>query len=250
MRKSKKIIFIVLFCLLMICGFILFRKAMEKRVLPERVYSEISMYADSEQKKLFADEKDALYLEAVKLKTIKEFRKEEVDVLMEAVVRANDEEKAEWLQELEEYGVYMLELQQKDDTLGNTYIMLQNPTVFYNAIDQTWTVCSAGEWNEGDWRDIAARKSASFGISYRNITDIYETFVSESFAYLSDGEKENVVETENRSGSTDGFSFVLKNDSFGIFQKKYVGERWYGYCVYDSTWKNFSSYIVSYYDFL
>lgn len=222
----------------------------------DKALNYVSVIVTSEEKQKFAEEMDEKYKIALDNKTIVPLNEEaETFIANEILSAAADEETIG--ASLEQYGIYLLESTINTQRMKD-YFNLSTPHIFYNAAEQTWIVAAWGNWISDEWNhsilsgDVGER--CQFGVYHSEIEGNYDTHVINSLGYIADGTNAESIYTTNRSGflidesmEGQGFYFELQDYTYGIFSKKYVGEKWYGSCTYSASYKEFGGEITAHY---
>lgn len=249
--KMKKIISkIIVVSLILVNSFTLSSMAadIEKQSLN---YNNASIYMSAEDKKGFASRMDALYESTFKSRESYMPEDEEIESLMAEVTCASGNKKAELLDELGKYGVYLYnntnEIQPYSES-GD--VVLNKPSIFYSASANTWTVSCSGNWKNDNWDEQSSSGNIggadAFGVAYTRASN-YNTYVKGSSAYIKDKYSNYMKTTSSRSDGdgSKGFGFRMQDYKEGDYT--YVGYRWYGSCTYDSNFANFSGIATAYY---
>ncbi len=224
----------------------------------DKALNYVSIIVTAEEKQKFSEEMDKKYEVALDKQKIVSPSNEDIEALIaNKILSELSDEEAIFLS-LEKYGIYHLLEADINTKRTKDYLNLSTPHIFYNATNQTWIVAAWGNWNSDEWNhsllsgDMEER--CQFGVYHSEIEGNYDTHVTNSIGYIADSTNIKSTYTTNRSGflideSIDGqgFYFELQDYTYGIFSKKYVGEKWYGSCTYSASYKEFGSEITAYY---
>lgn len=259
--SRKNTIIVVLFVLLFLSIYVNVT-SLRKTIINEKTTKElekelsyVSVVVTSDEKKEFADEKDLQYLtekESGQISKIADGNIEEF-IANEILKSMSDGE----MKTLEKYGIYKLNTSTNNERVDEN-IELSTPYIFYNAVDQTWIVATWGRWITNDWNQAMVRQElgdeCQFGVYHSEIDGSYNAHVTNSVGYITDGTNEQSKYTTSRSGGVvddravgEGFYFEMQDYTYGFFQKKYVGEKWYGSCTYDASYEEFGGEVTSHY---
>lgn len=237
MKRSMVLILVMLFMLFLFSGC----KIQQTAASFQNESYTIRM--DAEGKKAFAQEKDSQFAAM----SPQELSLEEQVKLLEQLVFA-DEDYAEAAEALAEYGIYRYETEPCDmPAVECEDAVLMAPCLLYSPADQTWILCFGGSWVNDNWKDMDSGENDEYGVRYPD--SIYVPLV-DAYFQIADENNQNIVITRNRSSTssscnTDGFQ--LEDNVSGIFNKTYVGYRWFGYCVYDASFAENDAAVTGYY---
>lgn len=210
--------------------------------------SMISIHIDSEDKIEFANKKDAEYSRVLESEKIEKVTPQELMHMIENVIWKVEKEEND-RRILEQYGIYQFDAPEEIVNVCEN-VTLSKPVIFYNASERTWLVGYCGTWKNNQWNKYFRTGNLGdkdvYGIRYENVSGEFCTIVLDTYAYISDEKYTLKEETTNRSSIKDGFSHEFEDYTHGYFKRKYVGYRWYGYCIYDSAWERFGSDVYAY----
>ena len=259
--NSKNTIIIVLFVLLLLTICISFI-SLRKTVINERNAKElekelsfVSVRVTSDEKKTFSDEKELQYLkekENGQISKITDGNNE--DFIANEILKSMPDEE---VKTLEKYGIYKLNTTTNNKKIEED-IELSTPHVFYNAVNQTWIVATWGRWITNNWNHAIVSQDlgdkCQFCVYHSEIDGPYNTHLTNSIGYITDDVNEKSKYTTSRSGGVvddravgEGFYFEMQDYTYGLFQKKYVGEKWYGSCTFDASYEEFGGEVTSHY---
>lgn len=180
-----------------------------------------------------------------------------IDTLLKAAILSiNEEDKINYLQQLESHGIYQYEPKIVQEAKSiNQDLLVIIPHIFYNAYEDNYIIASAITWKNDNWAnnfiigtdDIGTRDC--FGIQFHNTNDNYNSARIDGRVIMSDRNSNKIKETNNfstRNGS-EGFGFELSDSIYYEDSIQYVGYTWYGRAVYDSYFYQYSGDAYTYY---
>ena len=224
-----------------------------------------SVYLSAKDKLAFAKEMDALYAEKLQENDVSFASRDEVSTLLLQAATAIGSGKTAINEKLADYSIYEFNGQ----VLNSSGIVVQSqlndvtvlaPSVYYDARERSWTVTCGGSWKTNDWEinpwTVYGNVGGpdGFGMEFTNVSGTYNSYVSDAYAQINNGEGGSDYEsvtTPNRSDSNGslGFGFQLQDyvtaNSIGC--ESYVGKYWSGYCTYSKDFQNYSCVATGYY---
>ncbi len=205
---------------------------------------------------VFAKKMDEAFKKASEEGRIKAASMEEKHALMAAATFAEtDREKEEIGQELAEYGIYILNATATSQTRSYSGdVSLAAPTIFYEAIDHTWTVTCGGNWLNNNWHEQYFNGDVggmdAFGVGFTNTSNNFTSYVVSAYAQMTDSSNREIKSTSNRDygDSASGFGFQIQDEIYNFkAYREYIGYRWYGSCTYNYNFASYSGIATAYY---
>lgn len=218
-----------------------------------------SILLDAGSKIDFAKQMDARFARELQQGMVRRGTIEEIDALLIKAAFATDTERQSINRQLSSLGVYeYVPARNPRNAIvpfsGSGDVSVDQPLVYYETWENTWTISFAGTWNNDNWREQILLGNVGgedgYGVGFTN-TGTYKSSVIRSFCYIADQNGGNTVSTVNRSDGdgSKGFGFRLqdytKREQNGSVS--YSGYKWFGYTTYDNWFGNYSGVATAYY---
>lgn len=174
--------------------------------------------------------------------------------------------------EMENYGVFRLETPEepsmKTAGIDNSSMTMNAPNIYYDSNTKQWIIIAGGYWKDDKWLDHVPTVQSfpmnvggrdGFGVGFTATGGKYETKVNSHYAYMSDGQGNEISTTSRSDGDgRQGFGFQLqdyinKTCYCPVYwpptteKFSYIGKHFAGLARYDSKFESYNGVATTYY---
>ena len=227
-----------------------------------------SVYMDAEEKTSFAQAMDKQYAESAANRESVQIEDllDRDSVALQHIIQltfSSDEDAVLCKEKLAQYGIYVFDTEDVYETYANAFVPSGNaeqhmnvykPVILYHAESKHLVVACGGQWLDDSWDerwfdgDIGGRDG--FGVCYTNTSGEYRTYVTGVIGILATQSQNEISRTDNRSGSRNDvtvsseFHFSMQDYKY---KGEYVGDQWFGACVYAPGFETYSGDVTAEY---